>query len=790
MKEVSQFGTVDAWRVALGFMPVPFRDSDEIHAQYVLMNGTSGNFCLDFVGIGDSNTQRAAAWSCDVGHYVTFGTDSVVVRRWARGAPEETYSTQSVVAQIHEFHRYLEKNTPDRAQSIAAHVLRIFRRVRAVENDGYRSLRVLLHLLASCAADQERISEKDFSFWGLAPETADITKQITDATWRPLHDDLSGIGRYDILHPDFGLVLRHASGAVFQDAHLEAEGSTTLWLPGIEGPAIIDARSVPNEAGIYFTPPALARTLAEEITRCHVKQPNAPLFIFDPACGSGELLKECLRQLKPNPPDGQIRILGWDKSQGAVDMARFVLSWEARSWPAGRVEFDIVKQDSVTAEIWPDGVGILVMNPPFRSWNLMTDEEKALARTLLGSSYKPNLAMIFAFRALKALGSGGTLAMIAPTSLLEGTSAKFLREQLAEALAPQLIARLGEQSIFARALVDAGMYVGSKPATKESTTAVLWADSSPHSLNSALRGLRQWRGAQPEPINESGFSIYERNDIARTGGPWIARRYTAWRSYEAIRTNRLMIPARKVFDIKLGVRLGNDVFIISKDAYQELPNGERRFFRPAVMNPSISDGTLSDSYYVFYPHTAGLPTIKQEQDLVAHVPFYFKEYLFPAKDKLAARKTLARAGQNWWELLEHRAWLEAPRPKIVSKYFGGRRSFAFDKGGTYVVVVGSGWLLEKGALQTEITDDEVYLATLAYLSSTIAEGLLKYVSIQVSGGQADLTKKYVGQLPIPNLAKVKRTEMNRLVEMGAAIMDKRVENWADVDELVLSILGE
>ena len=90
-----------------------------------------------------------------------------------------------------------------------------------------------------------------------------------------------------------------------------------------------------------------------------------------------------------------------------------------------------------------------------------------------------------------------------------------------------------------------------------------------------------------------------------------------------MRTNRLMIPARKVFDIKLGVRLGNDVFIISKDSYQELPNGERRFFRPAVMNPSISDETLIDTYYVFYPHTAGLPTLEQEQDLVAHGPFYF-----------------------------------------------------------------------------------------------------------------------------------------------------------------------
>jgi adenine-specific DNA-methyltransferase len=788
MKDLpTQFSTVDAWRVALGLLPVSLRASDENCGQYVLMNGTSGNFCLDFVGHGDSTTHRATAWSCDVGHYVTFAND-VVVHRWTKGATEERYSRQSVIGRIHDFHRYLERSAPDRTQSIVAHVLRIFRRIRAVENDGHRALRALLHLLASCASGQNRLSDTEFPSWGLAPETADVTKSITDATWQPLFNDLSGIGRYDIFRPDFSLVLRHASGVVFQDTHLEAERTSQLSFPGLEVPVTIDPNSVPTDAGAYFTPPALARTLAEEAIRNHAAI-NTPLFIFDPACGSGELLKECLRQLRSNQSVGHIRILGWDKSQSAVDMARFVLSWEARSWPADKIKFEVVKQDSMTADTWPTGVNILIMNPPFKNWNLMGDQEQALAKRFLGSSGKPNLALVFAFRALSALSEAATLAMIAPNSLLEGTAAKSVRKQMAAVLAPQLIARLGDQNVFTRALVDAAIYVGTKSSAQTySATAVLWADSTPHSLNRALRGLRRWRGAESDPISETGFSIYKRDDVGRSDGPWIARGFEAWSSHEIMRNNKVMVQAKRFFDVKLGVRLGSDVFVVSDEYYNMLPAGERVFFRPAVMNPSIIDARLNKNHYVFYIHTPGLPPIASEQDLSDHVPTYFSQRLLPAKEKLAARRTLARGSQDWWELLEHRAWLETASSKIVSKYFGGARSFAFDQEGTFVVVVGNAWILQKGVLTTDITDDEVYLAMVAYLNSSIAEALLKYVSIQVSGGQSDLTKKYVASLLIPNLDRFKANDTNKLVDMGMAITNGTAD-WGDVDELVLSVLN-
>jgi hypothetical protein len=156
--------------------------------------------------------------------------------------------------------------------------------------------------------------------------------------------------------------------------------------------------------------------------------------------------------------------------------------------------------------------------------------------------------------------------------------------------------------------------------------------------------------------------------------------------------------------------------------------------------------------------------------------------------KLSSRKSLAKAKLNWWELLWHRSWQTTRSPKIVSKYFGGQRSFAFDETGDFVAVVGGAWLLEKGAIQLPITNDEIYFAYLAFLSSTTAFDLLKYVSIQVSGGQWDLSNKYVKNLLIPNLAKLEAADLDELIQTGVKIAKGEIENWTHVDKVVSSIL--
>jgi len=97
MSDTSQFRTVDAWKEALGLLPVRLRYDEENIDRYVLLNGSRGNFCLDFVGDVEPRSQRAVAWSCDVGHYITCAGDSISVNRWDRNSPEERFFRQECI---------------------------------------------------------------------------------------------------------------------------------------------------------------------------------------------------------------------------------------------------------------------------------------------------------------------------------------------------------------------------------------------------------------------------------------------------------------------------------------------------------------------------------------------------------------------------------------------------------------------------------------------------------------------------------------------------------------------
>jgi hypothetical protein len=218
------------------------------------------------------------------------------------------------------------------------------------------------------------------------------------------------------------------------------------------------------------------------------------------------------------------------------------------------------------------------------------------------------------------------------------------------------------------------------------------------------------------------------------------------------------------------------------------------------MNPSIVDGRLRDAYYAFYPYTQGLSPIESEEDLKRVVPKYYKDHLSGAKSALRGRTTLDnQTALKWWDLLRSRSWQRKAEPKIVSKYFGGTRPFVFDKSGDFVVVVGNGWLLKKGGIGEsaqdsngdgvyQMTEVEAYLVTITYLCSNLAHDLLEYMSVQVSGGQLDLSNKYVCDLPIPKFSAIQPSELNKMIQMGEEITAGRVDQWTDVDELVLSVL--
>jgi len=66
MTYIPQFRTVAARLDALGLLLVPPRERPGNRKRYVPLNGTAGNFCLDFVGGVDRTSRSSVAWFCDV----------------------------------------------------------------------------------------------------------------------------------------------------------------------------------------------------------------------------------------------------------------------------------------------------------------------------------------------------------------------------------------------------------------------------------------------------------------------------------------------------------------------------------------------------------------------------------------------------------------------------------------------------------------------------------------------------------------------------------------------------
>lgn len=773
----------ETWQGALGLLPVGmFPRQHAGDGRYVLMNGAKGNFCLNASHQEIDFKERAShAWSCNVGHYLSLRDGYIEVSRWDDSDRVEKYTVSSVIDNLVEFHAYLEKASPENSTGIAEHYGRAFRRLRSVwQTQGETALQAFLYLVACAGSDRLDLTDAELAIWDIPNLGKQAAETLRSSDRESIVEQIAGIGSYKSLKPNLGLVIRHASGAVFEDAHRIAQTSGQLWFDGFIGEAQITAGS--ESLGVHFTPSSVARTLAEEAVYClDISRPE--IVAFDPACGSAELLKELIRILERRGFSGVLRLYGCDISAAAVAMARFTLAYEKRADRAFRIEYQIDEGD-VLAKDWPKDCAVVIMNPPFKRWNDLKPEQQQQMMDLLGvASTRANYATAFLHKAATALVQGGVLAAVCPKAIFETTASTATRTLLAENLAPRLVARLGTQNLFKGSLVDAGLYVGVKGGDLSVPSLSLWADQNQDSTAAALRSLRKRFVVGAISTIDTGFSIYPDSNIGRSGKPWTPRSRTAVENWAAAEKRGKLIKASGCFEIRQGARMGDDVFVVEKAYVCQLPAKEQAFFRPAVLNSSIQSGVLNDRYYVFYPHTLGLPSLDTEEDLLHHVETYARGYLIPRKEKLQKRK-FKTPNPKWWEMIWPRSWQYEKSPKLVSKYFGGAGAFAWDSTGDFVVVVGHAWVPkdDPGIRVDLVAPFSVTVGV--YLNLPETEGLIDYLSVRVAGGQLDLSSRYLKQLLIPSLKKLPESVVSEICSRASGDLTDR-----GAQELLRSALG-
>ncbi len=748
---------------------------------YVLLNGSSGNFCLDYSNEEfDPKTAKERAWSSDTGYYVKISNlDQVIVTRWWDGYIEKL-SYAIVQEKPQKFYEAIIKNSSKQTDSIISFAKQVFVRLRNCiqqSDNGQASLRTFMYLLAALEENVSTADKIDQKKWKL--ENFD-NNWITAHDWEWIYSVFKG-GLNNTI-PNIKLVLRHASNRLFQEAHREAtrkEFQTALW-----GGTNRSYDSGISE-GAFYTPTPLVRTIVQESLWCLNKviplSERKSIRVLDPACGSAEFLRETLRQLKISNYIGKVVITGWDISEIACEMSRFVLNYENTTEWSGNVEISICNEDSLTKN-WNNELpyDIVLMNPPFRAFENLGDRKNIIIEQLgVLKTRQPDMASVFWKKSAEITAENGVLGLVLPHSLIGAETYKNLRVYIKEdiGLDFSLIARLGSSGLFEKAMIIPSVLVGVKK-NKAASHTILWTDHQQSSVYTALRQLRIYRNTDiPTPIVNNSYSVYENQFLTdKESDSWKVNSFQMHQLSEKLRG---FDTVGKLFSVKRGSDTGNNsAFLLTKEEFLKLPSKEQTYFRPCIMRDSILNGQLNNNLYLFFPY--GNKSVKTEKDLKQKLHSYYIKKLFPYKEKLTTRKGFEK---KWWELSRPRSFHD--RPKLISAYFGKAGYFAFDQTGEYIVGQSFAWLPKI----EELNSDNYQFAYLALLHSPIINKLLEMVCNVLEGGYYDLSKHYVDKMPLPDLTKADISILSYLIKTGKDIHKNKAINVDELNQVVANAYG-
>src|SRR6266404_745801 len=814
-------GSAHAWAQSLGLIEGPFfshRTSADESVHFVLLNGGQGSFALSVSSVEDLDIDQVASWvwSADLPHHIQVSPDHVTLSRWDDPTSTRKFSRISVENRLETLYSYLLLDRVKSRFDIVEHCVDLLKRIRShVYERGLpdqASMHIFLYIIAMALSG----TEDSYRNPDVLLEDFALDANYVDA-FRALgqHEALALLAQFRSSEASLRLLklvpellVRHAAGTVFQEAHFEFLRSNPVDLFGLAGAAQV---RIDTRGGTHFTPPGLARAVIEQAFK-EVDLGRPSLTILDPACGAGAFLQEVVRFLHRTNYRGEINLIGYDASPIAISMARFAVNEAKKDWADGRIQgMAIDVRDSLAAEhSWPLA-DIVLMNPPFISWGNLNREQRERVRSVLGKWHtgQPDYCMAFIERALTSVGDQGVVGTLLPASILSiGSSLKW-RRHLLDVATPTFLGILGDHGIFRYAVVEVGVAVFSRTARAEGDSHAvtsLWSSEKREASGEALRNLRKWSKGLSSSLS-SRTSSSRVAHLWRITGVTVGKlkRAADWRPRPNLLENILSkiedtfdTTVKDVFHVREGIRAGlRKAFILSPKDIESLGSNKRRYFRPVVEGRNIKNGHIEPGGFIFYPTTSDLEPIADEETLRRTLPIYYEAFLEPHKSVL---KTRAGLGQrNWWMLNRPRSYFTELQPKLVSAFFGKAGSFAFDVDGAYVVVQGFVWVPASGLtreiskLEKSLRDQYVHQILHGYvalLNSKPFSLLLAEFCPHVAGGQYNLSKRFIDHVPLPNLAQLglesqdggseveSLAEFGRMMQAGNEVTQDRLTELA------------
>ncbi len=185
-----------------------------------------------------------------------------------------------------------------------------------------------------------------------------------------------------------------------------------------------------KKAGEFYTPRSVVHLLGL------VLDPHEGETIYDPACGTGGMLLECVDHLKDNHEDYRtLKLYGQEKNLTSSSIARMNMFLH------GIEDFEIVRGDTLRSPAFFEADGIktfdcVIANPPFslKDWGAENWASDPYGRNIAGVPPKGNGDMAWVQHMVKSMSNTGRMTVVLPHGALfrkgaEGKIRKVLLEQ-------------------------------------------------------------------------------------------------------------------------------------------------------------------------------------------------------------------------------------------------------------------------------------------------------------------------------------------------------------------------
>jgi type I restriction enzyme M protein len=229
-----------------------------------------------------------------------------------------------------------------------------------------------------------------------------------------------------------------------------------------------------KKAGEFYTPRSVVHLLGL------ILDPREGESVYDPACGTGGMLLECVNRLQERGEDYRtLTLYGQEKNLTSGSIARMNMFLH------GIEDFQIVRGDTLRnpAFFAADGLktfDCVIANPPFslEDWGSENWANDPYGRNIAGVPPKSNGDMAWVQHMIKSMNSNGRMAVVLPHGALFRKGAEgrireaLLRQDLLEA-----VIGLGSNIFYGTSLAACVLvFKQHKPATKKGK--VLFIDGS------------------------------------------------------------------------------------------------------------------------------------------------------------------------------------------------------------------------------------------------------------------------------------------------------------------------